>query len=247
MSRLLCIDWDFWFYNPLDAGTFEDPNWQYFDWGHKEATFFIAGPVWDMRALTFERADVPLPQIHPPTGGWEEFWSRFTFAPPEGTVPDIGFPLAYAADSNAHAGTLTPPDDSLCFESVVLFDAHHDSGYRIPSFEAYEEQGTFSCEDWMLEHQRLGTTNLEARYPAWNPNGPSNDLPAGVLTRQRVDDGDPVDMVFDTVFVCRSGAWVPPWCDNDFEAFLDAAPFPVAWIDEMPRNRDWGVQAVEDA
>lgn len=59
------------------------------------------------------------------------------------------------------------------------------------------------------------------------------------MTRQRVDDGDPIAEEFDTVFVCRSGAWVPPWCDGQFEEFLDAAPFEIIWLDSEPRNRGW--------
>lgn len=239
MSRLLCIDWDSFFANPMTAGHTTDETWQLFDWGHAEAEFFINGPLWLMRARAFEQYGMALPGVRTPAGGWEAFWTRFTFASPAGAVPDTGSPLAYAADSNAHAGTLSPPDATTAFESVLLLDAHHDSGYRINSYTDYLHQTSFSCEDWMLEQQRRGTRDLEVRYPTWFPDGPSNDLPDGVATRQRLDDEEPVEGVFDTVFVCRSGAWVPPWCDTEFEAFLDAAPFEVIWIDEHPRNRGW--------
>ncbi|MFE6664221.1 hypothetical protein ACFVFH_11770 [Streptomyces sp. NPDC057697] len=33
-------------------------------------------------------------------------------------------------------------------------------------------------------------------------------------------------MAFDLVFVCRSGAWVPPWADASFTDFLHSAPMP---------------------
>lgn len=239
MSRLLCVDWDYFFFNPMTAGNTRDETWQLYDWGHAEAVFFIDGPLWVMRARAFEQSGLPLPGMRKPDGDWEAFWARFTFTAPKGAVPDTGAPVAYAADSNAHAGTLAPPDGSTAFESVTLFDAHHDSGYRIASYTDYLHQTSFSCEDWVLEQQRRGTRDLEVRYPDWFPDGPSNDLPEGVLTRQRVDDTAPVETVFDTVFVCRSGAWVPPWCDTEFEAFVDAAPFDIAWLDEEPRNRGW--------
>lgn len=232
MSRLLCIDFDSFFVNPMDAGNFDDPHWQAYDWGHAEAVFFINGPLWQMRADTFARNGIPLPMASVPAGDWEAFWSRFTFTDPDGVY-------AYAADSNAHAGTLRPGDGSARFESVLLFDAHHDSGYHITSMAEYEKQATFSCEGWMLEHQHQGVTDLEVRYPGWNPGGPSHTLPQGVLTRQRVDDGMAVAQEFDTVFACRSGAWVPPWCDDQFEAFLDAAPFEIIWMESEPRNRGW--------
>lgn len=238
MSNLLCVDWDYHFYNPVTAGNFQDPSWQYADWGTAEAPFFVNGPLWLMRANAYAQGGLALPDVTTPEGGWEAFWDRFTFTSPDGAVPAAG-PLAYAADSNAHAGVLTPPDGSTAFTSIVLLDAHHDSGYHVESYADYLHQSSFSCEDWMLEQQRRGTRDLEVRYPTWFPDGPSNDLPDGVLTRQRVDDEQSVDLVFDTVFVCRSGAWVPPWCDTAFEAFLDAAPFEIIWIDDVPRNRGW--------
>lgn len=239
MSRLLCVDFDSFFYNPMTAGNLDDETWQLADWGHAESAFFINGPLWRFRARAYEQSGYPLPQVRIPEGGWEAFWSRFTVTSPVGVTPDTGGPVAYAADSNAHAGTLSPPDGSVAFTSVLLFDAHHDSGYRIKSYADYLHQTSFSCEDWMLEQQRRGTRDLEVRYPAWFPNGPSNTLPEGVATRQRVDDEAAVDMEFDTVFVCRSGAWVPPWCDDDFEAFLGAAPFEILWIDDQPLVREW--------
>lgn len=242
MSRLLCIDWDFHFPNPMDAGNLDDPTWGCFDWGHAESAFFINGPLWRMRERAFRMMNVDVPFMAVPDGGWVAFWNRFTFA--ESGLEGV---QAFAADSNAHAGTLRPPDGSAHFESVLLFDAHHDSGYHITSIAEYEKQTTFSCEDWMLEHQRQGVRDLEVRYPTWNPNGPSNTLPDGALTRQYVDDGQPITDEFDTVFVCRSGAWVPPWCDTQFEEFLAAAPIEIDWIDSEPPNRGWDTPAPEGA
>ena len=39
-----------------------------------------------------------------------------------------------------------------------------------------------------------------------------------------MDDTTPIPVVFDRVFVCRSGAWTAPWLDAAFFQFLAAAP-----------------------
>lgn len=237
MSNMLCIDWDFFFFNPIEAHDLEDHNLSLWDWGHSEHLAFLADALWVTRAAGFYAADVPLPQITPPTEGWGGFWSRFTLA--ENAWMGV-------ADSNTFAGDILPEDGSDAFEHIVLFDAHHDSGYAIDTLDQYEAQTAFTCEDWMLEHQVRGTTSLTVRYPTWKPHGPQEDLPAGALTRQVVDDGHSLTgIAFDTVFVCRSGTWVPPWCDQDFLAFLNAAPITADQIDSAPLMRDFNAPAAE--
>jgi hypothetical protein len=49
-----------------------------------------------------------------------------------------------------------------------------------------------------------------------------------------IDNGQAPNVVFDAVFVCRSGAWVPSWCDEQFGVFLEACP--VSRRAEIPRN-----------
>lgn len=192
----------------------------------------LSNLVWSTRASGFLANGLPLPEVTVPHGGWSTFWSRFRF------TPDATF---HYADSNSLTGAMTPPDGSAVFDQVVLFDAHHDSGYRCASIEAYRRQGTYSCEDWMLEHQIRGTTDLEVRYPQWKPNGPTEPLPEGALTRLTLDDGQPFPQTFDALFVCRSGGWVPPWCDDDFEALIAAAPLDGVQVDDVALNRNFDV------
>lgn len=230
MSNLLVVDWDFWFPNLGEAGTAGD-HAVLWDWGHSEQLPILLSPVvWVSRAGGFTASGLDIPDIKEPDSGWGSFWNRFTFA------DDTEFTFA---DSNAYAGTLTPIDGTEWFERVLLFDAHHDSGYRINSMTEFENQDGFSCEDWMLVHQQNGTTDLEIRYPQWHPDGPMATLPEGVVTRQVVDDGAQVAGVFDSVFVCRSGTWVPPWCDQEFLAFLHACPLDGMQVDDIPLDRGY--------
>ncbi|MEV0445163.1 hypothetical protein AB0I84_23280 [Streptomyces spectabilis] len=73
----------------------------------------------------------------------------------------------------------------------------------------------------MLLHHDRGS-HLSLTYPAWRPQGDST--PPLVPLRTTVDDGSPVADPFDAVFLCRSGAWVPSWCDDQFTDLLTAFP-----------------------
>lgn len=129
------------------------------------------------------------------------------------------------------AGRLTPAHYGLfdlrapAWQAVHLFDAHHDSGYPREggptTFAQWQEQQTYSCEDWMLLHHERGSA-LSLTYPAWRPDGePTAPM---VPLHTTVDDGTPVPEAFDAVFLCRSAAWVPSWCDDQFTDFLAAFP-----------------------
>jgi hypothetical protein len=211
---LLVVDWDYFFPNPFDGGDQDDPNAPLYDWSHAESRFYIE-MVWPGRAASFLINEVPLPMCQ----GWETFWDRFSFAE--------GAPL-YIADSNAFAGTIPAglgyaeaPSEVADWPwgSVWLYDAHHDCGYKT-SPEEVRERGTISCEDWMLVHHDAGSA-LHLRYPPWRTR--FERAPAIPIER-RTDDGTAPPVVFDAVFLCRSGAWVPPWCDQQFDEF--AARYP---------------------
>jgi hypothetical protein len=63
-----------------------------------------------------------------------------------------------------------------------------------------------------------------------------------------VDDGASHLGQFDKVFVCRSGAWVPPWFDDAFADFLQIAPVR-SWtlVSDQDWTRENDVTAMEDA
>jgi len=165
------------------------------------------------------------------TEGWENFWDRFTFA----DEPDFLY-----GDSNLHAGLLVPTSfgwDAPAWNTVSLWDAHHDCGYRnnTGSFEEWKARGVLSCEDWMLAHFQRGST-LEVIHPAWRQRVGRVEPEPLVPVERRVDDGTNSDRVYQAVYVCRSGAWVPPWCDDQFTQFIELAPDP--WPMEVPGN-EW--------
>ncbi|WP_019550596.1 hypothetical protein [Thermus scotoductus] len=204
--RLLVVDFDYFFPVPQDA---KDPLAPLFAWAHFETPYYLE-EAWEERALAFLLRGLPLPGAR----GWEGFWGRFAFAP--GAV-------LYYAESNALA---FHPEVREGVREVVLFDAHHDAGYRPLGEEP-------ACDDWMVFYHRLGA-RLRVYYPPWRD--PSLEPEPQVPVARALDPGGRVEGVFHRVFLCRSGAWVPPWADGDFFAFLGKAPLPKVTLEAVARR-----------
>lgn len=234
MSRnLLVVDWDYFFPSP-DPG---DDDWEFFDWAHKETGFFIEA-VWPSRAHTFLVNDRSLPGLT--TGpGWatpDGFWDR---------VGLLDGASLIAVESNVRAllaGT--------GFDQVWLYDAHHDSGYTTDPDSAAEmalrgsdPAAMWQCGDWMVPLYAAGA-ELHVRYPTWRTQAMDIEPDPVVEVDRAFDDGTRPPVDFETAVVCRSGAWVPPWHDQAFIDFVDAAPvdtleIPDDGIDPMtPRPFD---------
>ncbi|MFG3427618.1 hypothetical protein [Streptomyces californicus] len=78
-ERLLVVDFDFFFHNPLQgvaAAHRGDPL--LYDWAHAE-TPFLQEDIWTYRAEDFIQAGVEPPRCE----GLDGFWDRFTFADPQ--------------------------------------------------------------------------------------------------------------------------------------------------------------------
>lgn len=217
--RLLVVDFDFFFPNPAEWGAVGSAEQALYDWQQDE-TFFQIGPVWTFHGANFLRAGRPLPRCV----GYEGFWDRVRFT--------TASPSLLFADSNMYAGGVRPVDYGLGgppwegWEEVHLFDAHHDCGYpdrdgAVPTLEQWTARGSYSCEDWMVVHH-LDGAGLRVTHPGWRPGGDPNPAVAPFI--RQADDGAPVEGRFDAVFLCRSGAWVPAWCDDQFTDFLAAFP-----------------------
>jgi len=207
-QRLLVVDWDFFF----PEKTQDPEQWQLYDWGHQESSLFL-GPIWTIRAEAFDYHGIPRPGMTDERFG---FWDRFKIADDA---------MLYYADSNMYA-----IDQQVRFSAsefgtgtVWLYDAHHDSGYG-RSIADVRRTGNVSCEDWMMGYRLFDKAALHVRYPRWKTWAFDLEHKPSISVDRAFDDGKANKTRFDTVFVCRSGAWTPPWCDWDFQAFIDAAP-----------------------
>ncbi|QCX77279.1 hypothetical protein C9F11_18135 [Streptomyces sp. YIM 121038] len=219
--HLLCVDWDFFFPTPT-AGAALSEHSRLYAWPIAEDVHHVE-VIWLQRIRRFHEAGVQLPRCH----GYEGFWNRFTIAP--------AAPVWYA-DSNAWAAQVFPSDigGEGSWASVHLYDAHHDCGYRrnTATFEEWKQRGRISAEDWMLAHHWAGS-RLFVHFPPWRESMARPTEEPVIPVNMNIDDGEAPTVTFDAVFVCRSGAWVPSWCDRQFTEFIEACPArPV----EHPRN-----------
>jgi hypothetical protein len=208
--RLLVVDFDFFFPVVEDP---QDPRRFLYDWAHFETPYHLL-EAWERRALAFllRGLDLPMPR------GYEGFWQRVEASPQA---------VLYYADSNALA---FHPQVRRGVREVVLFDAHHDAGYRPVGEEP-------ACDDWMVFYHREGA-RLSLRYPSWRAHALVEEPEPQVPLERRVDEGGPV-LGVDRIFLARSGAWVPPWADGAFFAFLASAPWPKVNLDGVaPRPFD---------
>jgi hypothetical protein len=138
--RLLSCDWDSFFKNELEAGSLDSRKWGLFDWGHREAPFFI-DTVWGGRGAAFLRQEGVLPGT---TGEEVGFWQRFRFTRACKT---------YIAESHAFAAM---PEVQARVTEVVNFDAHHDGGYvqdGTPTWDRLHKllvAPTVACDTWTV-------------------------------------------------------------------------------------------------
>lgn len=207
----LVFDWDYFFPNPMATAYPDDDlprdvfmyDWTTSEHGNAER---LPPYIWQTRAEGFLSWDLPLPYCT----GWEQWWDRFP-----GIA--VGAELTYA-DSNAYsAPEHFAPAGSGTWDRIDLYDAHHDAGYH--------HRPESDCGNWMVDHYRAGVRNLNVHYPAWRRTVDGVEPPPHIPVKRDLDDGtSTVRKRYDAVFVCRSGAWVPSWCDGQFEQFLAAAP-----------------------
>ncbi|MFI9206166.1 hypothetical protein [Streptomyces sp. NPDC053048] len=222
MQNLLAVDWDYFFPTPT-AGAPLGGHPELYAWPVAEDAIHVEA-MWLRRVKDFVDRGLPLPRC----SGFEGFWDRFNIAP--------GAMVVYA-DSNAWAGQLFPSTfgGEGPWHSVHLYDAHHDCGYKnnTRSFEEWKRQGQIRAENWMLAHYWNGS-QLHVHFPPWRETMARPTEEPVIPVSMAIDDGHGApDVTFDAVFLCRSGAWVPSWCDDQFEEFLSACPAkPV----EHPQN-----------
>lgn len=257
--NLLVVDWDFFFNSPAEERSLARADTKLYQWVHRETPHYI-NEVWTKRAAAFLKAGYQLPQVNEQ---WRTFWDNFVFHPDS---------VMYYADANFHACKLRPRG-FMHYNQVWLYDAHHDCGYEVRSYKqwlrAFLDSSLCNSEDWMLVHQMLGS-KLFYRFPYWHslfmlggvrvPKGVQVDcasanfdvpdhlikgLSLGVMQSLMQDTRPQVE--FDHVFLCRSGAWVPSWCDRAFSDFLELCPIsPKIAMQKFTIVRNFDINAAKE-
>jgi hypothetical protein len=196
--NLLSIDWDY-FVPSIDRE---------FALGAAEGfSDDMVDALWDARAAQLLTRHCGLPGT---SGDEDVFWDRFQLEPEA---------ALFYADSHAQAAH---PALRRRYAQVWNFDAHHDAGYE-GELEDVFRLGWVGCANWMCYYHLKGAT-LHVRYPGWRRDALIRELGPLCHVDRTIDDGADVPVVFDAVFVARSGALTPPWLDEKFLQFVQSAP-----------------------
>lgn len=200
---VLSVDFDFFVREKIE-----------YDWGHKEAPFFI-NEVWPIRAMQDIGIIEETSVIGNPAALAQELENlKWKFK--KNCKLSI-------AESHASAYGALRGKENL---EIINIDAHHDI--------AYGQIDRLDCGNWIAMLAIDGTLKkVTVVYPEWRREE-DFDRPSDETLRKIRGLGVEVDIVYgigsthprkvDEVFIARSGAWVPPWND---EAFMD---FVSSWI-----------------
>lgn len=197
---VLSVDWDYFL--PLDTTPF--------DWGanespHNSALFFEI--LWPMRATARlsskdERCAVDLVQVaeRRVKGFWDKILSPL--------MPMV----ACIVDSHAEIITFLDRVHRDRPLRIVNFDAHHDCGYPYQP----KQKKHVNCGNWAawLKHQKR-LHHLTLVYPQWRRTSPERGADKELSMVDEIVYGkwDREPIAAPLVFLCRSSAWMPSWCD----------------------------------
>lgn len=245
MKTILSIDFDFWAEHDVLSC----------DFGHRESPFFIE-TMWSCRAAYMFMRDarwkpssmVRVSRNEPAPRDFRDYLSeqcsvRFN-ADGELSIAESHASIVPWLDTHFANDTL----------QIINVDAHCDWGYSGSSGDAVD------CGEWvrtLVEDCRIA--RIVQQYPSWNTLDWSDvfERRRDVWSERGIDievshglnggwlDGGGIDV--DGVFICRSGAWVPPWLDGHFEqlvlSFLEAFDhFELYTFDaclQFIRHMDW--------
>jgi len=210
MNLGVSVDWDFFF-----------PNINQWDYGHKENPFFI-NQIWQLRASSPSN---PIEKIVP-RESYRRFWNRLEKL---GLKP----PICFVTESHTFNFDLVMLEEGL--DVLLVFDQHVDA------YDKHPEHVT--CENWLLQSlRRAPQLRAYVVLPThqWDDdkaNGP--EIPEDVsdrLTLVKDPHFEGLAQEFRGAnvlasYICRSGAWTPPWSDDQFMDFLSG----VEWM-EFPEH-----------
>ena len=198
--NVLSIDWDYFF-----------PDLIPYDWGHSEHIPLLLEAIWSHRAScrnynTRERAvDV----VKPDPKLINSFWKKLNLACD---------PL-HLVVSESHKDLYTIlkqiKDEHNRKCTVWSFDQHHDLGYL--------KDAKLDCGNWAQHAFEDGLMKkMHLVYPAWRRETPeSGNWKTKKVTVSHLPPRGALPQFFAVIFICRSGAWTPTWCDNRWIKFIE--------------------------
>lgn len=198
----LSIDFDFF--------VREDPDWDLGHSEHPEVRGTYTDTIWDVRYLQLDLhalTDLRTYADFMPTQLQLALSTKGVALVPQ-ALRYVGF-----ADSHEYAYNLFTLHDDPVAPVVLNIDAHHDM------WEPGPHPMCANWATWLHDYKAPGSHFIHA-YPSWlqDPGAPVRPMEQvqwskwpGLGTPHRVR----------RIFLCRSGAWVPPHLDPDFFALAD--------------------------
>jgi hypothetical protein len=175
----------------------------WYDWGHKEEPLFMEF-LWQIRATNrnLKTREWAVDQMRVDRNRRHNFWKK--------VCPDPNVAFLYVTESHKDIFDMLK---GLSFGnmSVWNFDAHNDLSYSNRTTKECDNWAWWALQDSLIQEYHIV-------YPEWRlqdeedfPIQPSSlhyEIPAELPPR------------FDAVFVCRSSAWTPSWCDDAWLRFV---------------------------
>lgn len=205
--NVLSVDWDYFF-----------PCTYAFDWGSRETLFNIE-TFWTVRAynkmlfdeqgrmMRREKAPYAIDAFRP-REDWRSFWETYCrISPSKLVVAESHYTIAEVLN------LLAQQMKGASFR-VVNFDAHHDAGYQ-------KGKPVVDCDNWAQKVASI--TDYTLVYPAYREGYNPQPDPIREPDRTLYGPPDPSDLpsIYLLCFVCRSGAWTPPWSDDKWIEFIE--------------------------
>ena len=230
---VLSIDWDFFFYRAFETNLECKVNDRslgcLFDWGHSEAhSEALQRILWITRFQAFLQAGVDPRQITrhgcmSPKLFASELLKR---------IENTNYSLAYS-ESHLHGyKTICEIFDENYEEplSVIHFDAHHDLGYGSKERNEEGRLTEYDCSNWLLAALEQGmVSDLTVVYPDWRGRYEIESDNLAHLEYYNIqfttwtewkEKTQQTKLDVSAIHLARSGAWVPPWFDKEFEEFM---------------------------
>jgi hypothetical protein len=225
---LLSVDWDYFVYTQHTLGLYMENERSLGELWYKRYIQAMA------RGKDIKKAFQLSPEVDT---FWDRIKQRFKF---------VGGIKAYVSDS--HALSYKIAKENHC-NVVYLFDSHSDLGYGGLSSLNYD----VNCSNWLgkllkdkqikeaniiyspytaekPEHFKLMNRLYNIRYYDFNDLNESDNLAHPDYLGKCIE--------VSVIHICRSGAWTPPWLDNNFIKFIDALGLPYEVVDCPKRKWD---------
>lgn len=214
---LLSVDWDYFIYTQRE-------NWNsYMETGRSVVN------LWYKRYINSKMQGNDIRKSFQLSSEADVFWDKI-----KNHFKFLKGVKAYVSDS--HALSYDIAKEQGC-DAVYLFDAHSDLGYGGLASLNFE----VNCANWL--GKLLKDKEIAEAYIIYSP-----------FTFERPKDFKPMNDAFNiwytdfgglnagieisAVHICRSGTWTPPWFDERFRQFVNAAGIPYEIINCPERKWD---------